>query len=84
MTEFAQTDLGDTNDAKPIAPDVSDRKDRIIYELESGPISAYELATILDCPAASVRRTVQALRAEGFVINDARDNNGLYRLVRAA
>jgi len=32
-------------------------------------------------PFASVRRNIQELRRAGYNINDARDNNGLYRLV---
>lgn len=52
----------------------------ILDTLRSGPASAYTLATILNAPQASVRRTIQGLRDMGHNINDARDNNGLYRL----
>lgn len=55
----------------------------ILTVLKSGPITAYALALYLNAPQASVRRTIRTLRRHGHLINDARDNNGLYRLVQA-
>lgn len=59
----------------------STRRDTILSTLRNGPASAQTLASILDAPQASVRRTVALLRDMGHTINDARDNNGMYRLV---
>ncbi len=63
---------------------MSRRQAVILGHLQSGPYSVYTLADILGAPDASVRRDIQALRRLGHNINDARDNNGLYRLVNAA
>lgn len=57
------------------------RQTTILRTLQSGPATAYTLAGIIDAPTASVRRDIQVLRSMGHNINDARDNNGLYRLV---
>ncbi len=56
------------------------RFDTILSTLRNGPTSAAALATILQAPQASVRRAIGTLREEGHVIDDARDNNGQYRL----
>lgn len=63
---------------------MSHRQATILRELQSGAASAYTLAGIVNAPDASVRRDIQALRRAGWNINDARDNNGLYRLAPAA
>lgn len=60
------------------------RYQQILDILSSGPASVYSLAASLDAPEASVRRTVQTLRARGWNIADARDNNGQYRLTPAS
>lgn len=57
------------------------RRQTILTTLQNGPASAQTLATILNAPQASVRRAIALLRDMGHTINDARDNNGLYRLV---
>lgn len=92
MENLGTTNLNDVNDAignvanlatRPVRntpPDITDRALRIIYELEDGPVSGYELATILDCPQASVRRTIQTLRNEGHAISYPPYTGGLYHL----
>lgn len=61
---------------------MSNRKNEILDILKTGPASARTIGYTLNAPAASIRRTIQELRHD-FTINDARDNNGLYRLVQA-
>lgn len=63
---------------------MSQRMQTILSTLQSGPTSAQTLASLLDAPQASIRRDVIKLRNEGYRIDDARDNNGLYRLTVAA
>jgi biotin operon repressor len=58
----------------------TNRKYAILAILRSGPVSVYSLASRLDAPEASIRRSIQELRADGYGITDARDNIGLYRL----
>lgn len=48
--------------------------------LQSGPASARQLADQTGYAPSSVRRDIQVLRRYGILINDARDNNGLYRI----
>lgn len=60
---------------------LSTRQTTILNNLQSGPYTAYSLANLVNAPEASVRRDIQALRAAGHNIADARDNQGLYRLV---
>ncbi len=56
-------------------------KDRIIAHLQSGHVdSAANIARILDCPEASIRRDIQALRRDGFNISFSDRSEGLYRL----
>lgn len=57
------------------------RYQRIIDILTSGPASASAIASQLNAPEASIRRTVQELRQRGWRIDDARDFNGQYRLL---
>lgn len=60
---------------------MSSRQTTILHQLQSGAASAQTLAAVVYAPVASVRRDIQALRRLGWNINDARDNNGAYRLV---
>lgn len=62
----------------------SNRANTILATLQSGPATAYTLASILDAPEASVRRTIQGLRDIGHNISDARDTQGQYRLTVTA
>jgi len=59
------------------------RQQTILNALQTGPQSIRSLADSIApwVPFASVRRNIQELRRAGYNINDARDNNGLYRLV---
>lgn len=59
---------------------MSNRQSAILTLLQNGPSTGYSLADAINAPDASVRRDIQALRRAGYNINDARDNNGLYRL----
>lgn len=59
----------------------SNRSSRILDILTSGPASASAIASQLNAPEASIRRTVQELRQRGWRIDDARDFNGQYRLL---
>ena len=56
------------------------RKDRIIERLTAGCESAANLARILDCPEASVRRDIQALRKAGYNVSYADSAEQLYRM----
>ena len=56
------------------------RKECIIERLLIGVGSASNLARVLDCPVASVRRTVQELRRDGWNISHAAHDEQLYRL----
>ena len=62
---------------------MSDRQERILQILTSGPASSFYIANQLDAPLASVRRDIQSLRKLGHRIDDARDFAGVYRLVAA-
>lgn len=62
---------------------MSDRQRTILNLLQDGPITSYSLAARLNAPTASVRRDIRSLRQQGWNINDARDNDGLYRLAPA-
>ena len=62
---------------------MSNRQQTILSTLQSGPASAQTLASLLDAPQASIRRDVIRLRTLGYRIDDARDFDGLYRLVGA-
>jgi biotin operon repressor len=55
-------------------------KDRIIERLTLGADSSANLARILDCPEASIRRDIQALRRDGWNISFAKPGTDLYRL----
>jgi biotin operon repressor len=44
------------------------RLDTILSILTSGSATVYTLASMLDCPEASIRRSIQQLRAEGHNI----------------
>ncbi len=61
---------------------MSNRQSVILNKLQSGSgsASAADLALWLNAPVASIRRDIQTLRRLGHNINDARDNDGLYRL----
>lgn len=54
------------------------RKDRILRHLQDGPATSDTLTALLDCPAASLRRSISELRAAGHDIAVAR--NGSYRI----
>ena len=56
------------------------RKAYILSELQCGPATAYRLAQRLDCPEASVRRSIQQLRADGHNISFSLVGMGEYRL----
>ena len=56
------------------------RNDRILRVLQSGEESASNLARICECPVASVRRSIQELRAQGYNICHAAQDEQLYRL----
>ncbi len=56
------------------------RKERILKALQTGDESASNLARICDCPTASVRRTIQELRASGHNICFADVHEQIYRL----
>ena len=58
----------------------TNRLDTILSTLQSGSATVYTLAGLLDCPEASVRRDIQALRREGHNITFALD--GEYYLGR--
>lgn len=58
---------------------MSHRQEVILLALRSGPTTSYTLAQSLDCPEASVRRDIQALRRAGHSIGVA-EYDGLYRL----
>lgn len=60
---------------------MSNRQRIILDILQDGPATAFSLAQNLGAPIASVRRDVIHLRQQGWFINDARDYNGMYRLV---
>lgn len=53
----------------------------ILTHLRSGAASSFTLANLTGYAVSSIRREIQVLRTLGHTINDARDNNGLYRLV---
>ena len=55
----------------------------LLNDLRFGPASAATLADRTGYAVSSVRRDIQAIRRAGHRIDDARDNNGLYRLVTA-
>ena len=57
-----------------------DRKAFIIRQLADGPMTAYRLAQMLDCPEPSVRRTLHQLRADGYNITFSPVGLGEYRL----
>ena len=65
------------------------RQTVILNALKTGPISSVQLADAVDAveggfvPTASIRRDIQAIRRAGFLVDDARDNDGLYRLHNA-
>lgn len=63
---------------------MSPRQEDILNLIRTGPISIHGLADRVYAPGPSIRRDIQALRRLGHNINDARDNNGLYRLVPAS
>ena len=52
----------------------------IIERLTVGCESAANLARILDCPEASVRRDIQALRKAGYNVSFADASEQLYRM----
>ena len=54
------------------------RLDTILSTLQSGSATVYTLASLLDCPEASIRRDIQKLRAESH--NIAFALNGEYYL----
>ena len=58
----------------------ANRLDMILNTLMSGSATVYTLASLLDCPEASIRRDVQKLRSEGH--NIAFALNGEYYLGR--
>lgn len=58
---------------------MSSRYQDILALLASGSRTASEIATIIGCPAASVRRTLQELRTQGHNIAFA-SPTGLYRM----
>lgn len=64
-------------------PVLSNRQRLILNQLQTGNATSSTLAYAIGdiVPTASVRRDIQALRRAGYIINDARDNNGAYRLV---
>jgi DNA-binding IclR family transcriptional regulator len=57
------------------------RHERILNQLRKGEESASNLALIIDCPTASIRRSVAQLRALGHNISFSGDGSSeLYRL----
>ena len=56
------------------------RRDKIVERLQAGAESAANLARILDCPEASVRRDIQALRRAGYNVSFADAGEQLYRM----
>ena len=52
----------------------------ILRALQSGEESAANLARICECPAASVRRSIQELRGLGHNVCHAAHDEQLYRL----
>lgn len=58
------------------------RRQRIILDaLGTGPQSSSTLARLCgDCPEASIRRDIQAIRAAGYPVSDAESPDYLYRL----
>jgi len=55
-------------------------KERIIERLKLGEDSSANLAKVLDCPEASIRRDIQSLRRDGWNITFAAYGTDLYRL----
>ena len=55
-----------------------DRLDVIISTLQSGQATSYTLAGLLDCPQASVRRDIQKLRREGYIISEPEPGREYY------
>ncbi len=60
---------------------MSNRQSTILHTLQDGPVTAWGLGLVTGAPTASVRRDIQVLRKLGHNINDARDNDGRYRIV---
>ena len=58
----------------------TNRLDAILNTLMSSSATVYTLASLIDCPEASIRRDVQKLRSEGH--NIAFALNGEYYLGR--
>jgi len=56
------------------------QKDRILFYLCKGEQSAPGLARLLDTPVPSIRRAIQALRAEGHNISFSNEQGALYKL----
>lgn len=44
------------------------RNERLLSLISSGGLDVSTLERVLDCPAASIRRSIQELRAEGYYI----------------
>ena len=59
---------------------IMSRRDKIVERLQAGEESAANLARILDCPEASVRRDIQALRRAGYNVSFADAGEQLYRM----
>lgn len=59
---------------------LSQRQARVVSRLSMGEESAANLARILDCPEASVRRDIQALRRAGYNVSFADQTEQLYRI----
>ncbi len=56
------------------------REQTILDLLKQGEQSIWSLASRLDCPEASIRRTVGKLKRDGWHISDSRPGDGSYRL----
>ena len=69
----------------PQNEDTMTQAERIIKALQEGPRTGDSLATELDAPKASVRRTIQELNRQGYRIamsgRGARDIDAEYRLL---
>jgi predicted DNA-binding transcriptional regulator YafY len=59
---------------------LSIQQQEILHILQNGPATSFSLAAQTGYSPNSVRRDIQAIRRSGVNINDARDNNGLYRI----
>ncbi len=56
-------------------------KQRILSALEAGPLTSFSLSLLVDRPQPSVRRTIAALRQNGYDITST-EFGGLYPMYR--